>query len=496
MDRAVTAFRAASVCAAAGWSIMVVLPTGGIFMQRVPKLVFSLAAATLLAITGTVVATQAVAAEVEADPAFDVPVFNDPAGDPTAQYAIFQQLGRLIDRVPAGETIQMSWFEYKVPDWADTAAKPDITTRLIRAHQRGVNVRIVLDNQTKVWDENLKPEPGWKDKTEANVLMTPYQDLKPELGTNTGASSFIVLCKENTGCIGRRKIGNANAYNHNKFLTASKVVLNNGTVKSGVVFQSSGNLGTWDADTAYNNSITFTEPAAYTNYLNYFADLRAYSTASTGSNNYYRIGNTQDQYKTHFFPRMETNGDLNQASTDTMVSVLDSVKCSYVGETDGLKHQTDIRVLMWSLTRIAVATKLADLVKAGCWVDVVYTNTNASALAALKNVGGKPIGITACAASHGGRTLKVHSKYMLIDGAYDDDQIPRVFMGSHNYSITALRSADETMVRIRSADVHGHYLNENFYKARNFCRDNTTATAATASVLSDAAAATLEATGD
>jgi phosphatidylserine/phosphatidylglycerophosphate/cardiolipin synthase-like enzyme len=176
--------------------------------------------------------------------------------------------------------------------------------------------------------------------------------------------------------------------------------------------------------------------------------------------------------------------------------VLDSVKCAYVGETDGLKHQTDVRVLMWSLTRVAVATKLADLVKAGCWVDVVYSATSDSALAALKNVGGKPIGLTPCAAKYGGRTIKTHSKYMLIDGAYDDDQIPRVLMGSHNYSITALRSADETLLRIRSADVHAHYLHDNFYKARDFCKSTTTTAAAAASVLSDSAAATIEATED
>jgi phosphatidylserine/phosphatidylglycerophosphate/cardiolipin synthase-like enzyme len=80
----------------------------------------------------------------------------------------------------------------------------------------------------------------------------------------------------------------------------------------------------------------------------------------------------------------------------------------------------------------------------------------------------------------------VHSKYMLIDGAYDDDQVPRVFTGSHNYSLTALRNADESMVRVRSASVHYAYQHDNFYKVRDFCRAHTKpATAAT--VVNDAA---------
>jgi len=450
-------------------------------MRRTARICLSLTAAVLLAAAGTVVTAPAALAAGGADLVFDHPVFNDPTTD-TAQYAIFRQLAAVIDHVPAGETIQMSWFEFKTPDYADTASKPNITTHLISAHQRGVNVRIILDNTTTNDDGTAK--------TDRNAIMPPYLKLSAELGTNTSASSYIMLCKADTGCIGKAKLGTANAYNHNKFLTASKVQLNDGTPKQYVVFQSSGNIGTWDADTAFNNAITWSEQSSYNNYLTYFADLKRYGPLATGDNNYYRVGNTNDKYKTHYFPRQPTNGDNNQASTDTIVNVLDSVKCSYVGVDDGKTHQTDIRIAMWALTRVAVATKLADLVKAGCWVDVVYSTTSDSALAALKNVGGKPIGITACAVPLGNpnRTVKVHSKYMLIDGAYDDDQVPRVFTGSHNYALTSLRTADETMVRVRDLQTHSDYLHNNFYKVRDFCRGNTTAAAATATVLSDQAA--------
>ncbi|KAK3368293.1 hypothetical protein B0H63DRAFT_534451 [Podospora didyma] len=397
----------------------------------------------------------------EPDPVIGAPVFNDPAGSETAQYAIYQQLARIIDRVPSGSYIEMSWFEFGVKYTTDAASKPNIPARLVKAHQRGVNVRIILDNNDK-------------DSGESNNDWPAYKTLAAELGTSDSASSYIALCPNLKGCIAKRKIyTDTYAYNHNKFLLASSIVLNSGAVVSNVVFQSSGNLGEWDATTSWNNAMTWSEAASFANYHRYFGDQRTYHASSTGNDDYYWVGDSANQFKTHFFPRKETDGNLNQASTDTIVSILNSVSCSYIGETDGLRHQTDIRVVMWSFSRLAVAEKLAALVRAGCWVDVVVTkdNMNDGVRNALRadNLGGKTMGLTECGVAWQGRNLRPHSKYMLIDGAYDDDQIPRVFTGSHNYAVSALRNADESLVRVRSAAVHEAYLRQNFYKVRDTC---------------------------
>lgn len=441
--------------------------------------------AVVMVAAACLVETAALAAD-EPDPVLGVPVFNDPTGSPAAQYAIFQQLARLIDRVPAGEDIEMSWFEFTTPDNTDTDTKPDIVDRLLRAHARGVHVQIVLDNNAK-------------DDGSRNETRSPYLRLSPVLGKDDAASSYIVLCPERQGCIAKRPLSYASgtrtyAYNHNKFLTASRIVLDDGSSRSGVVFQASSNLGVWDAETAFNNAMTWNEPNSYAMYRSYFTDLHDMRTGA-GDDDYYRVGDTADEFKVHYFPRRETGKDYNEASTDTIVGILDAVKCSYVGASDGRKHQSDIRVAMWSFNRVAVARKLAALVRAGCWVDVVYSTTNDSTQAALRNVGGKPIGITACRVPYQGRNVRVHSKYMLIDGAYDNDQIPRVFMGSHNFSVSSLRDADESMVRIRSAAVHERYLQDNFYRVRSTC-NGTTPAAAAATVVSDAAGPAQETDGE
>lgn len=399
--------------------------------------------------------TPAVAAP-ESDPVFDIPVFNDPAGKEAAQYAIYQQIARIIDRVPAGQDIEMSWFEFGVDYTTDTAEKPNIPDRLVKAHERGVNVRIILDNNEQ-------------DDGSSNSDKPPYKTLKPELGTNDTSSSYIVLCPDKEGCIGKRTIyTDTHAYNHNKFLLASKIVLNDESALSDVVFQSSGNLEIWDAETAWNNAITWSEKASYADYKQYFKDLHD-NRLGDGVDDYYRVGDTSEEYKTHFFPHKETDGDLDQASTDTIVNILKELNCSYTDE-DGEARQTDIRIVMWSFTRESVAEQLASLSKDGCWVDIAYSKMSDSVKAALEAVDGEnSIGLTSCAVDYDGRELKPHSKYMLIDGAYGGDQIPRVFMGSHNYAMSALRNADETLVRIQSKEIHDAYLSKNFYTVRDTC---------------------------
>ncbi|BCJ42298.1 hypothetical protein GCM10010168_87030 [Actinoplanes ianthinogenes] len=58
-----------------------------------------------------------------------------------------------------------------------------------------------------------------------------------------------MFCRDGAGCIAKRSVYDVKAYNHNKFLLASRVVLDDGTSRSNVVFQSSGNLTPWDAPT-------------------------------------------------------------------------------------------------------------------------------------------------------------------------------------------------------------------------------------------------------
>jgi phosphatidylserine/phosphatidylglycerophosphate/cardiolipin synthase-like enzyme len=420
------------------------------------RFVTSVLATAAAAVVGwSAVATPARAA-VEPDPVMNAAVFNEPLGASAAQRnAIFMQLARLIDRVPAGEEIQLSVFHFTTGDTVDAPDAPDIVDRLLNAHARGARVKVILD--------------------QSSAPHGPYQRLRTVLGTDDTAGSYVVHCadrfpSQKRGCIGTRTINYASgpvvAYNHNKFLTASKIVMNSGAVVSNVVYQASSNLTGWDQSEAYNNAVTWSDPGTYADYRRYFGDLRAYRHDSNGNNNYYWVGASGTPYKAHFFPRQERAGQpVSDPATDTIVNVLNSVtSCSY--DDNGVRRQTDVRVAMFSFNRAPIAQKLTALRNAGCWVDVVFSEANSAVLSAL----GRNVQLTRCTFNAGpGRDIRLHSKYMLVDGAYDDDIVPRVFTGSHNYAVSALRQADEAMVRIMGRGMHDAYL-RNFWHVRDTCR--------------------------
>ncbi|MGH8792139.1 MAG: phospholipase D-like domain-containing protein, partial [Stackebrandtia sp.] len=140
--------------------------------------------------------------------------------------------------------------------------------------------------------------------------------------------------------------------------------------------------------------------------------------------------------------------------------------CKYQ-EPDGSWHQTDVRVAMLAFTRPAVAEKLAELSRNGCWVDIVHSGASQAVLDELEVSGGPQV--TYCNFNNGpGIDVRVHSKYMLVDGAFDDDIVPRTYTGSHNYAYSALRQADESLTRIMGREIHDEYLRD-FWNVRDTC---------------------------
>ncbi|HZE40292.1 MAG TPA: phospholipase D-like domain-containing protein [Stackebrandtia sp.] len=402
------------------------------------------------------------ASAAEPDPVMNAPVFNDPLGTAAEQNAIFIQFARLIDRVPAGERISLSFFGFDTTSGQDSPDAPDLTAHLIAAHQRGVDVQAILD--------------------QGQAGNTQYARLSKELGADDAKPSFLVNCGDHDadddprGCIGTRvktySSGPLYAYNHSKFATLSAVKLNDGSTAKNVVFTGSSNIGTWDADKAFNNMMTMSDADAYNAFGKYFTDLRDYRKTA-GNNNYYTDTGSASKYRLFFFPRHERSGQpWEDPGSDTVYNTLLSVdpKCKYQ-ETDGSWHQTDVRVAMLTFNRPAIAQKLAQLSKDGCWVDIVYSSASDAVLNAL-NVSGGPQ-LTKCAYDTNGGTGdgRVHSKYLLVDGAFDDDITPRVYTGSHNYAWSSLRQADETLMRMMGRDIHTAYLN-NFWKVRDTCKNS------------------------
>ncbi|GGZ49870.1 hypothetical protein GCM10010387_50200 [Streptomyces inusitatus] len=411
-------------------------------------------AATLALVAGSVLGGAPPAGAVPVKPVVNGPVFNNPLGTAAQQKAIFTQLVRLIDATPPGQQILGSIFEFKDPEVADA---------LLAAHQRGVNVRIIVDDSTYVRDDNGKEF--------ANLA---YDALKAGLGNNDTARSWIVVCDDRfedndhiddvrRGCISADA---ASAYNHNKFFLFSKTgPFDDGSAYSKAVFQTSSNLGNWDKEEAFNDAVTFVDATVHDGYAAYHEKLRAGRYLRDGQSSVYSSTPTGSTYRAYFFPRGDPS--YYNPATDTIVNVLNEVACSYTG-ADGKRHQTDVRivVLYFNDTRIQVADKLSELRARGCWIDIVYRSAQPNVVAELNRAG---IQHRKCLIPNGPEIdVLPHNKHILIDGDYNGDITPRVYTGSANLTGSSLRHADEAFVRITSADYHAKYLS-NFYKIRTAC---------------------------
>ena len=375
-------------------------------------------------------------------------VFNYPIGTADQQDAISTQMERLIDATPSGAEIDISEYQY------DLQA---ITDRLDAAYDRGVHVKVITNTGGS----------------------TSFDNLVAHIGKDDTAPSYAVFCNDQfpsatRGCISTRShsysSGTVYAYNHNKFFLFSKIALSTGATWSDVVLQTSSNLGTWYENVSYNDSVTFSDAAAYNGYLKYFHDLTSYRHSASGNDDYFSSTPTGTPYRAFFFPRHEAAGEsfTDGDKTDTVANILKDVSCSYT-DSSGKRQQTGIRIIMWSFNRDAVANQLASMRRAGCWVDVVYNpdEIHADTLAALTFPNGPKL--TPCKFLIApGRDIRSHTKTMLVSGGLSGGNYPLVYTGSENYAISSLRQADETLLRVIDANVYAQYL-QNFYAINAAC---------------------------
>ncbi len=351
------------------------------------------------------------------------PVFNNPTGTVAEQRAIRTRLLDYIGQSVSGSSIKASVYHL----WDEGLAQA-----LADARGRGVDVRVMLD-ESSVSDNSDDPS---------------YPVLASALGTDTAQDSFVGLCPVNKSCLGQPAQGVS--INHNKFWLFSQL-----DGASDVVVQTSANMSPSSYSRFWNDAYVLPDNTAiYTAYSDYFAELTGKDWA-----NWQYTSTTSSPYKVYFFPRPAND----PSPGDTITAVLDNVTCTYT-ESGATKH-TKVRVGMFKLTRLAVAQKLVALQKAGCAVDIVYSETDS----------GSSSGTWETLHASGGPALRcynwdddgntstasriIHSKYLLIEGKYDGTASQKVlWTGSHNYSGPALTKNDEALLKVDSNADHDAYV--------------------------------------
>ncbi|MEE1752808.1 phospholipase D-like domain-containing protein [Streptomyces sp. SP18CS02] len=399
-------------------------------------------AAAALALLGATAPAPALADGGTHAPALTTGVlFNDPtSSDPARSDAIPTHLARLIDGAVPGSDIKISTYVFG-SRW--------VVQRLNAAHLRGVNVQVLLDSETR---------RHWEGGPTYDLLAAGL--AKKPAGSG---DSWVRLCADKQACLAKDPSPTDGwpGVNHNKFYLFSRTTGSAGATVpvDDVVVQSSANMTTWDRLKSWNDALTVAgNPALYGAYAAYFG-RQAEAQADPSKQVSDVLMDTQaGRAKAYFFPR---------ATTDVIVNILSMVDkpvdgrpvCQGndpgYGTTDG---RTVIRVAMHGITRPQVAQKLWELDDAGCYVDVVYRDLEASVeqiLTTPTRYGGVATHKLDDAA--GGTDTATHTKYLLVEGTYKGVKNQKiVFTGSHPYTKSALVGNDEALLKWDDSTGPGH----------------------------------------
>jgi phosphatidylserine/phosphatidylglycerophosphate/cardiolipin synthase-like enzyme len=330
--------------------------------------------------------------------------FNDPTGSRGKQFALVRRLNGAIDDARAGGTVRLA---------AYSLAMPSTTRALVRAHRRGVDVRVVVDDHSRHWGS--------------------VRTLRAELGTSTGRDSFLKICR--MSCRGGR--GNQ----HMKFLTVS-----DSRRGQGVVLVGSLNLTRFSSTRQWNDLYSVADEGIHAQMVTTFEQL-----AADRPRGRLVLPRTATGFDTDVSPYPRVT--LGQ---DPLVRRLRSVRCKGTAVTAGDRGRTVVRIVMhaWNGDRgIALARRVVRLDRQGCDVRVLYGKGTGRVVKRLFEERGVP------ARDSGMRSgRRVHHKVMLVSGVVGGrPDANYVWTGSHNWSDRSLRN-DEIMLRVGGRDLVDAYL--------------------------------------
>ena len=308
-------------------------------------------------------------------------VFGDPwSSKRSRQDAVINSAIRIIDDTPKGETLMVSIFNMTYPGFDKT---------LIRAHQRGVKVRVLVNHE----------------KSERRR----YDALKRELGRNLDARSWFV-------------IRGARVRMHSKFVLASR----SGGADH-VVWMSSGNMTIASGRHQANEALTITGDKEL---YDFFAEQFDLMVAGVKDPNRLarRVVTPTATVQTYPLPE---GGQAN----DPVDALLQDISCVVDGE------RTIVRMaqLFFTDERRYLAERLRNLKATGCDVRLVgHMSQWDKARSDLIRPGAGRIDVRS---AHG---AALHTKITTVDGWNAAGEPLKIAMvGSHNLSGRALARTPE-----------------------------------------------------
>lgn len=345
-------------------------------------------------------------------------IFNNPMGRHTSEYAIVRHVNRAIDNAPRGSTISMAMYLFNQESTA---------WRLYRAHLRGVNVQMIVDDGEQ---------------------SREIRYLRARLGQNKARRSFVISCKRS--CMSNT----AGSVLHSKIFTFSRVGRT-----PWVSMISSANLHDVNTTVSWNNLHTIAwNKRMYDSVRGYFVDM----TRDRVNLNYWNTRRplTSGKYTIFYYPRKAQKG---KQTVDTL-HALNNVSCR-AGRGYGSGGRTVVRLAMWGWTgaRMDVAKRAWRLKNAGCKVDVIINQgriSRAVLAQLLKRTKNGQIPVHNAWRDRNRNDyaeLYVHHKAIAINGRVFKKNQRMVYTGSQNFTTTGTRLNDDIVLRVTDRGVYNAY---------------------------------------
>lgn len=383
------------------------------------------------ALAMSLVATPAIAAEPYSPQ--EGALFNDPYRDFDKKWILMRHVQDTIDAVVGpDEEILLTTF---------LLDRRVIVDKLLAARDRGVSVRVIFDSEI-VEADATRLENGLN-ADNLGAITTDPASWGPD-------DSYVKRC------VGSCRGAGGNM--HSKFYMFSKA----GGVDN-IVMVSSANLNAGGALRGYNDLYTITErQATYDRY----SQLHLEMTQDSKLDDSYATF-TDGVFEHRFFPMRNAT-----EQTDPVMVDLSQVRCSGATETVDGKTALHVSMFYWDGARgVYIRDRLLELADAGCNVNIVYGAPSKTVAPKLKRYA-EQSRIKLWDSRHhtdddGLVDIRVHSKYMLVNGRFGADRsVQRVFTGSQNWVGGSLTRGDETMLVIDDPGAYAAYL-DNWTKVVN-----------------------------
>jgi hypothetical protein len=346
--------------------------------------------------------------------------FNNPYGGGVAAHKIVHKIVQTVDSVRTGHKIRIASWNFRSHAIADA---------LIRAHRRGVSVRVIMDYG------------NWNPDIPNNIARRTHAALaKHDKNRHKDMTSWLKRC--HGACRGHHGIA------HTKFYVFDKV-----QKTKDVVMYGSANATELAATIQWNDIYTVTQSQdKYDEFINVFNQMKRDRAVKQAFLHYQhgRMG-------LDFYPYRGKG-----TAKDPVLSVLNDVRCTGATQGAGINGHTKIRVAQTATygdRGLALAQRLATMKKRGCNIRLVYAMFGRQVLKVLRGAHVPLTHLAYDADCNGIYDKYVHMKSMTISGVYDGNRHARItWNGSANWTPVSLAS-DEVVGILQKGDVTRKYSN-------------------------------------